>query len=122
MPNANRTLLYGRPVRAPVPHTLAARHDPTVLEPSHRRTRLRPTIAASDDVGPRLGVSTSRGALPRVGDAQHSPGTLAPIVLSLCTGAAQIVTFLGAVEAHPPSGVLADAAERAWHQPPKGAA
>jgi hypothetical protein len=67
-------------------------------------------------------VSTSRGALPRVSDAQHSHGTLAPIVLSLCSGAAQIVTFPSAVEAHPPSGVLADAAERAWHQAPKGAA
>jgi hypothetical protein len=35
MPDPNRTFLCGRPARPPVPHTLAARQDPTPLAPSH---------------------------------------------------------------------------------------
>jgi hypothetical protein len=111
-----------RPARPPLPHTLAARHHPTALEPSHQRTRVHPTIAASDAVGRRPGASTSRSVPPRVSDAQDTSGTPPPIVMSVCTDEAQTVTFLGAVEAHRLSRLLADAAERPRQQPPKGAA
>jgi hypothetical protein len=73
-------------------------------------------------VGRRQGASTSRSVSPRVSDAQDSSGTPPPIVMSLCTDEAQTVTFLGAVEAHRLSRLLADAAERPRQQPPKGAA
>jgi hypothetical protein len=111
-----------RPARPPLPDTLAARHDPTVPEPSHARTRVHPTIVASDDARRREGASTSRSVPPRVSDAQDSSGTPPPIVMSVCPDEAQTVTFLGAVEAHELSRLLADAAARPRQQPPKGAA
>jgi hypothetical protein len=59
---------------------------------------------------------------PRVSDGQDTSGTLPPIVMSVCTDEAQTVTFLGAVEAHQLSMLLADAAAHPRQQPPKGAA
>jgi hypothetical protein len=59
---------------------------------------------------------------PRVSDAQDTSDALPPIVMSVCTDEAETVTFLGAVEAHQLSRLLADAAERPGQQPPKGAA
>jgi hypothetical protein len=110
------------PARPPLPPTPAAHDDPTALEPSHQRTRVHPTIAASDDARRRPGASTSRSVPPRVSNAQDTSGTPPPIVMSLCTNETQTVTFLGAVEAHRLSRLLADAAERPRQQPPKGAA
>jgi hypothetical protein len=47
MPDPNRNSLDSSPARQPVPQTLAAPNDAAIFEPSHRRTRGRPTIAAN---------------------------------------------------------------------------
>jgi hypothetical protein len=94
MPGEHRPFLAGPPARAPLPRTLAARYDPTLLERSHRRIRVRVTIAADGardappaDPGARLAPAAggvrailaadprTRGRSPRTTAARraHSP-------------------------------------------------
>jgi hypothetical protein len=63
-----------RPARPPLPHTLAARHHPTAIEPSHQRTRVRATIAA--DPGAHLAPADPGARLAPAADPQ-TPRTIA---------------------------------------------
>jgi hypothetical protein len=75
MPDPNPTLPADPPAHPPLPQTLAARYDPTLLERSHRRIRVRVTIAADAtcdappaDPGARAALAAdpqTRGRSPR---------------------------------------------------------
>jgi hypothetical protein len=67
MPHAHQPLLAG--ARAPLPQTRAARYDPTLLEPSHRRIRVRATIAADAACDALLADANARLA-PAAGGAR----------------------------------------------------
>jgi hypothetical protein len=83
MPGENRPFLAGPPARAPLPRTLAARYDPTLLERSHRRIRVRVTIAADGardappaDPGARLAPAAG-GARAILAADPRTPRTIA---------------------------------------------
>jgi hypothetical protein len=63
-----------RPARPPLPPTPAAHDDPTALEPSHARTRVRVTIAA--DPGAHLAPADPGARLAPAADPQ-TPRTIA---------------------------------------------
>jgi hypothetical protein len=77
MLDPNRTLFGGGPARPPVPHTLVARYDPMPLAPSHRRSRVRPTIPGSEAwdavlAGARLAPGRRRPRSRRVTQRPHA--------------------------------------------------